>query len=211
MASQGLDYLPHNFEGIGVVQRLFGRVASGDDHGQDDVSVVFAFEAAHDAPDCLYDLHAGLLRLQEHDGVQVRHVHALGKAADVGEDVAPLFAGVCEPGELVLAVRHVHGTVDVLHCAFHAGNVVALLALVVYVGLDRSLEVLGNAPGLGDGRAEGDGVLQRMTAAVLLALVRQALPAPDDLCGIGDLEALLVGHGALVHLAHHVFRDGEAR
>ena len=69
MASQGLNYLPYNFEGIGVVQRLFGRVAGGDDHGQDDVSIVLAFEAAHDAPNCLDDLHAGLLRLQEHDGV----------------------------------------------------------------------------------------------------------------------------------------------
>ena len=209
MASQGLDYLPHDFKGIGVVQSLFGRVAGGDDHRQDDVSVVFAFEAAHDAPNCLDDLHAGLLGLQKHDGIQVRHVHAFGKAADVGEDVAPFLAGVCEPGKLVLAVRHVHGAVDVLYCAFHAGNVVALFALVVYVGLDRSLEVFGDAPGLRDGRTKSDRILQRMTAAVLLALVRQAFPAPDNLCGIGDLETLLVGHGALVHLAHHIFRDGE--
>lgn len=63
MASQGLHYLPHDLEGIGAVQRLFGRITGRDDHGQDDVSVVFAFEAAHDAPNCLDDFHAGLLRL----------------------------------------------------------------------------------------------------------------------------------------------------
>ena len=61
MASQGLHYLPHDFERVGVVQRLFGRVAGGNDHGQDDVSVVFAFEAAHDAPNSLDDLHADFL------------------------------------------------------------------------------------------------------------------------------------------------------
>ena len=92
--------------------------------------------------------------------------------------------------------------------ALEAGDLVALLALVADVGLHRALEVLGDPLRLGDGGAERHGILERV-ALLALALVGKALPAADDLGGIGYLEALVVGHRALVDLAHHVLGDGE--
>ena len=170
VASQRLQDLPDDLERLGVVERLLGRVAGGHHDGQDDVAVVLAGEAAHHAAHRLHDLDARLLGLQEHDGVEVGHVDALGKAADVGEDVAALVGSVGQPGELLLAVGHVHGAVYVADLALEAGDLVALLALVADVGLHRALEVLGDPLRLGDGGAEGHGILERV-ALLALALV----------------------------------------
>ena len=211
VAAERLHDLPYDLEGVRVVERLLGRHARRYDDGKDDVAVLLALEAPHDAAHGLNHLDARLLGLEEHDGVEVGDVNALGEAVDVGEHVALAavlvrVVDVGEPAQLLLAKAHVHGAVHVVDNALQQRHVVALLVLVVDVGVDRPLEVVGHALGLGDGGAESHGVLQAH-ALVALALVGEALPAPDDLRGVGDLEALLARHRHLVDVAHDVLGD----
>ena len=168
VASKRLQHAPHHVEGVRLVERVHGRHLRRDGHRQDDVAQLLLVrlplvEGAHDAAHCLHDVDLRALGREEDDGVQRRHVHALGQAARVGEDAAlALLALLGEPRQLLGARLRVHGAVDVVQVAGRP----ALVAGGLHVGLDDLLERLVDLLRALDGRAEAHGAAKRLHPAV---------------------------------------------
>ena len=65
MRAQGVQNLPDDFVVFVFVQCVFGFYTCGDNDGQDDVALLFAFGTAHDAADRLHDINLGVARSKE--------------------------------------------------------------------------------------------------------------------------------------------------
>ena len=80
------------------------------DDGDDHIAIILARRLAHDAADGLDDIDLAVAGREEENRVQGRHVHALGKAADIGKDMADIRVGrnVLEPRELLLTKTRAH-------------------------------------------------------------------------------------------------------
>ena len=202
MASQCLQHAPDVCEHLAVVERLLGRHAGGDENGEDDVAEVLPLGAAHDAADRLHDVDRGVLGVEEDHRVEAGHVDALREAARVGEYPAlPLGDIATEPGELPVPVRGVHAAVDVVEHAFEP----EVLAPGLGVPVDDARERLADGLGGVDRRAEPHRPMQGLYAlpglrvhvvddqhvayprgvlGSVLAVLREALPAADDLADI---------------------------
>lgn len=92
MGTERVQNLPHDTIAFVVVQRLFGRDASRDADGQDDVAHVLSRCATHDAPDRLHHVDLRFARMHEQDCVERRNIHAFGQATGIGEDAASVIA-----------------------------------------------------------------------------------------------------------------------
>ena len=60
--AQGVEYLPDDAVVFVFVQCVFGFHACGDNDGQDDVALLFAFGTAHNATDRLHDIDLRIAR-----------------------------------------------------------------------------------------------------------------------------------------------------
>ena len=162
MRAQRLEHPPDDVEGVRLVERLLGRHLRRDDHGQDYVAEPLLLarppvgEGAHDAADRLDDVDLAALGAEEDDGVERRHVHALGEAARVREDAALVLAlAGGEPVQLLRAELGVHGPVDVVELALRAVLARALDVAPDDLG-EGGVDVLGRL----DGGAEAHGAVQ---------------------------------------------------
>ena len=236
--AQGLQHAPHVGEDLGVVQRLLGAHARGDEDGQDDVAQLLALRAAHDAAHRLHHVDRGVLGVEEDDGVEVGHVDALGKASGVCEDAAlPLRHVLPQPGDKAGAHVRRHGAVHMVQLAVEDGP---LVRSVFHVAVHYLVESLADGLGGLDGGAEAHRAAQRPGARVEpvhvvhnervaqargvpgrpLPVVGQALPTADDLAHVLGVQrqgvhALVVdGHeplaqGVLLHGEHDDLVVGE--
>ena len=93
VGAEGVEDGPDDVVHVGIVEGVLGRHVGRDDDGNDDVAVFLAGSLAHHAADGLDDVHHAVLGGEEEDRVEARHVHALGEAFHVGEDVAGVRPG----------------------------------------------------------------------------------------------------------------------
>ena len=63
--AQGVEYLPDDAVVFVFVQCVFGFYTRGDNDGQDNVALLFAFGTAHNAADRLHDIDLGIARGEE--------------------------------------------------------------------------------------------------------------------------------------------------
>ena len=129
VASEGLEDVPDGLEGRRR-DDVVGVLPERDYDGHDDVAVPLALEASHDAAHRLHQRDGRLLGREEDDGVECRHVDALGEASHVADDVGLAPHGLAEYGEPPLALVGGHGPRDVVGPDVGEPGEVALGALV---------------------------------------------------------------------------------
>ena len=120
VGADGIDDLPDGLV-VAAADRFLRRGAGRLRDGQDDIAALLALRSAHHPAHGLHHVNVRFARMQEQDGVQRRHVHALGQAASIGQDVAhALLRLLAEPGQALGAVERVLRAVNVLHLAAQA-------------------------------------------------------------------------------------------
>ncbi|MDR9012459.1 hypothetical protein FEP72_06292 [Burkholderia multivorans] len=203
VGTQSVEHLPDHAVLLVVIKCRLGRGVLADADGQNHIAVLLAASRvfAHHATDRLHHVHHGIAGVQENGSVQRRDIHAFGEAAGIGQDAAyPLFLAdvVLEPGELLVALDHVHGAIDVF--GLQRGEIVDLVAEVG----GNALELGGQQFGVLDRLREGDGSAHRLRIdtdvdAILGGnVLAQAVPAANDFHRVIQLEFIAAVGDALV-------------
>ncbi len=230
VAAQRVHDLPDDLVFRTVGQRDVRVHVLGHEDRDDDVPVPLAVRLAHDAADALHDVRAALARAQVDDRVQRGHVHALGQAARVRQDMA--FAVVLrEIGELVGARDRVHAAVHVIDLERDVPRLVhqraAFLGERLVIGqgggvrVDHVLELAAELLGRLDAGRERDRMMQHAARVVArhvrvightvraagVATVEQGLPDADELGLVVDLDLDRVAQVVLHGRRQHPFAD----
>ena len=228
VGAQRLQHLPHDLEPLVVGEGHLGGHAGRDRDGQDDVAVLLARREAHHPAHRLHDVDDALARVEEHHGVQARHVNALGQALGVAEDaglVRVVAAARLEPLHQLAAGQHVHRAVDVAHACLQ-GHPARRGALKDFgVGRLQGVEVGARdlPEGLGeplrrlDVRRERHRLAHRLRVGLERARpvrrdrhpLGQGVPAPDDAGHIRQVQLGVHRQVVLEGARHRALVDGQ--
>ena len=154
--TQGLQHIPHRrIFTLPVAQHLLRLLIARHPDGQQNIPVLLPRRRAHHAPHRLHDVDLRAHGGQEHHRIQRRHVHALGKAARVGQHTAFLRAlFILQPSQGLIAPLRIHRAVHMLNAALQ--EVTGFPQGIQHL-LKSLLHLLGdrNAPREGHGALHG--------------------------------------------------------
>ncbi len=163
MGAQGVQDLPDNAIPLVVVQRLVGINTGWNAHWQNHVSLFLVGCLAHDPANRLHDINLAVARMQEHDGVERRHIDTFGQAAGVAEDTADILAGVLlQPVETLPPFSRVV-------CAVHMPDLAGCALLPAFIACPLELvydlfKLVANEFGAFDAAAESKCPAHRLGA-----------------------------------------------
>ena len=201
VSTERVQNLPNYLVLLVVGQRHVRRHVRRDPDRQDDVAHALAGRPAHHPPDRLHDVDLAVARVQEHDGVEGRHVHALGKAARVAEDAADVDVVILlQPVETAFALPRLVGAVHVPDLAVELAQ--RPVAVFRQEFRNHVAELVPDQLGGLDAPAERQGAVHgpRVIGAIPhQSRLGEGLPAADDLGRVVEHQfAVLVGK-ALLH------------
>jgi len=215
VGAKGVQHRPNDIVDIRAVQGFRCRHVGRHDDGDDHIAVLLAGGLAHHAPDGLHDVHGAVAGREEEDRVQRRHVHALGKATDIGEDAADIGFGRdrVEPRELLLPKARAHRAVHVVGLDGDArGTFLGRKGLEIL--LVEGVEALHDLPrgvdvrAKGDGLVHGGGVLRDDGTRIAHADLRERVRAADELGRVVHLDLAVRGRDGAAQLLRD-FGHGE--
>ena len=195
----GIQHLPDHTERVRLFQGGCGIRIGGNHHGQYDVAHLLARSTPHHAAHRLHHVDLTFARMHEEDGVQRRHIHALGQAARIRKHMTgPVGrAHAVKPCQALAAPQRIEGAVDMLRydrIVRHFVLCVRLRRFAVFVHhcAEERLHLFGglDVAAVGDGPAHGQLIILRK---FLLIGLRQRPPAANELARIVQLQ-LITGH-----------------
>ena len=115
VCAEGVQDFPHHLETLVVVQGIFGLFACRDNHGDDDVAVLFAGSGTHYTTDTLHHIHFGITSAQEQHRIKARNINTFAQTTYIVQNAAVAIVNIgLEPRQQFVTARRSHTAIDML-------------------------------------------------------------------------------------------------